>query len=121
MAKQKEPKAIDQPMVENPQTGEDFYQRGWQYYSREEHNLAIGDFNKALFFTPDHPDILYALGLTLQAAEQNEEAIKAFQRTLSSLENLEDKTRASMLSRMARGHINRIRTGEWDIDSEELI
>jgi tetratricopeptide (TPR) repeat protein len=121
MARQEEPKAINQPLVENPQTGEDFYQRGWQYYAREEHALAIEDFFRALQFTPEQPDILYALGLALQASGQNEEAIKAFQRTLTSLKNLPDKTRASMLSRMARGHINRIRTGDWNIDSEELI
>jgi tetratricopeptide (TPR) repeat protein len=121
MAKQPEPKPINQILVDNPQTAEDFYQRGWQYYSREEHSNAIADYKRALQMKPGHADILYALGLSLQASEQNEEAIQVFQQTLTSLDNLEDKTRASMLSRMARGHINRIRTGNWNIDSEELI
>lgn len=121
MASQEDLNPKEPRLLENPETWEDFYQRGWQYYTLEEHGKAIDDFNRALFLSPENPDIFYALGLTLQAAGQNEEAIKAFQRTLNALENMEDRTRAAMLSRMSRGHINRIRTGDWKIDNEELV
>lgn len=119
MAKQNnDMKANVAEAVANPQTAKDYIESGWSHYSKKEFYRAESDFQKALDLEPGNADTEYALGMTLMASSRQQDAVQAFQKVLSMLQNnpTEDLARASMLSRLAQGHINRIQTGDWGIN-----
>jgi tetratricopeptide (TPR) repeat protein len=118
MAKKTPKKITAPPIPSEPKTGDDFAQRGWSHYSKKEFFRAESDFRKALEFTPDHPDYLYGLALTLQASGRSQEAVQVFEKLVELLENPteENKVRYLMLTRLACGHVNRIKTGDWKME-----
>lgn len=99
------------------QTAEDFFQSGWRHYSSKEFFRAEADFQKAIELSPDYLDSFYGLGMTYQASNRQPEAIKAFEKVINMLAgNAEvENVRAHMLSRLARGHINLMKTGDWNL------
>lgn len=103
-----------------PQTAEEFIESGWQHYSKKEYYRAEADFQKALDLDPNNPDTVYALGMTYQASGRQAEAIRTFEKTIQMLESAEenDFVRAHMMTRLANGHINRMKTGDWNLDAE---
>jgi uncharacterized protein HemY len=100
----------------NPQSAQDFTSRGWLYYGQQDYSKAQGDFRRALDMKPDDADTLYALGLSLAAGGDPVEAERVFEKTLLVLDAVSDHVRASMLRRLVNGHINRIRTGDWNLE-----
>lgn len=109
----------NRPQIENPQTAEDFAERGWNNYSRRAFEQAQADFRHSLDMKPDNPDAMFALGLCLAADGKAPEAISTFQDVieyLSSRTTDETRVRYHMLIRLSRGHINRIKTGEWRLE-----
>jgi tetratricopeptide (TPR) repeat protein len=113
----KKPKSVVvvDPTSITPQTPAEFTTRGWYYYSHQDFNNAAADFRAALLQKPDDPDTLYALGLTLSSSSQPQDAIEVFEKALKSLETLEDKVRVRMLTRLIKGHISRVTTGDWHL------
>ena len=111
-------KSIEKVTLEslNPQSAQDFTSRGWLYYTRQEYKQAQTDFRRALELKPEDPDILYALGMSLAAGGDLVEAQQVFEKTLTALDAISDRVRAHMLHRLASGHINRIRTGDWNLE-----
>jgi tetratricopeptide (TPR) repeat protein len=108
-----------QPPIENPQTAEEFAERGWFNYSKKSYEHAETDFRRSLDLSPDNADVMYALGLNLAAAGKSQEAISTFEDVIEFLDDrITDETRVRyyMLIRLSRGHINRIKTGEWRLD-----
>ena len=105
-----------------PAAGDALYESGWRHYMSENHPQAQEDFRRALELSPNHPAIFYALGLTLQASGQKQEAIQAFQKVVSLIENPPDelRDRATIMTRLANGHISRMTKGEWDMKDEDL-
>lgn len=101
-----------------PQTADEFVASGWGHYSKKEFFRAEADFQKALELSPNSYDTEYALGMVLQASNRQPEAIRAFEKTITMLENVpeEERVRAHMLTRLANGHINRMKTGDWKIE-----
>ncbi len=93
--------------------GEEAYEKGWEAYSSDHYAEAVQLFRQAANEAPDQPDYAYALGIALEANQQNEEAIHAFEQAIHLLLTLEDKVRAGMLQKMAAGHILKIKTGQW--------
>ena len=120
MASKKSNATVQAPKtIENPQTAEEFAERGWSNYSRKSFEQAEMDFRRSLDLNPDNPDAMYALGLNLAAAGKSQEAISTFEDVIEYLNNrITDETRVRyyMLIRLSRGHINRIKTGEWRLD-----
>lgn len=107
------------PIIENPQTAEEFAQRGWQNYSAKEFAKAEADYRRAIDLAPDNPDFLYGLGMTLAAAGKSQDATATFASVIQCLKSNEDdsnRVRNIMLTRLASGHINRIKTGEWRLE-----
>ena len=102
-----------------PQTSEDYIERGWRHYSKKEFYRAEADFRKALEMNADPIDTLYALGMTLQASGRPPEAIQAFEKVIELLQTAApaDNARTLMLSRLSHGHINRMKTGDWNLAS----
>lgn len=105
--------------VTDPKNADDYLSRGWGHYSKKEYFRAESDFRKALEYTPDNPDYLYSLALTLQASGRSVDAIQAFEKTIQNLSQVteEERVRSLMLTRLAKGHINRIKTGDWKLDA----
>jgi tetratricopeptide (TPR) repeat protein len=106
------------PIVENPTNAAEFAERGWSHYSKKEFFRAEADFRKSLEISPNQPDYLYALGMTLQASGRPQDAVQSFERVIQLIDNPseENRVRFYMLTRLAKGHINRIKTGEWRLD-----
>lgn len=107
-----------QTTIENPTTASEFAQRGWNHYSKKEYFRAEADFRKALELSPDHPDYLYALAMSLQSSGRAQEAVQAYQDAIHMMLNPVDENRVRflMMTRLAKGHISRIKTGEWQLD-----
>jgi tetratricopeptide (TPR) repeat protein len=108
-------KAIEpsEPSTQRPADG--FIESGWSHYSKKEYSGAEEDFRKAYEIEPDNADTLYALAMSQQADGRQEQAIRTFEKTIEQLEarKAEDPVRFLMLTRLAHGHINRMKTGDW--------
>lgn len=94
--------------------------RGWAYHSRGRQQAAEADFRRALELDSESVDANYVLGLVLKAQSRDEDAVKYFQKTKQLLDEgkLEDKSRSEMLRRLSLGHINELKKGDWDLESE---
>jgi len=106
------------PSTMRVDTLDQYTERGWLYYAQKDYDKAIADFHHVLDQQPDHLDTWYGLGLTLKAAGSYNEATDAFSHVLGMLSDLEDKQRAHVLDRLAKGHINQMKTGDWDLEKE---
>lgn len=106
--------------IENPTSAVEFVQRGWDHYSKKEFFRAEADFRKALELSPGQPDYQYALAMSLQASGRSPESIKAFEESIQMMNNPteEDHVRFLMMTRLAKGHISRMKTGQWKINTE---
>lgn len=103
-----------------PNSVDDYMRRGWAYHSRDKNDQAEADFRKALELDPDSVDANYVLGLVLKAKEKDEEAIEAFKVAINLINNgkVENLNRAEMLRRLALGHVNEIKEGDWKLEEE---
>lgn len=101
-----------------PQSTDDLVLRGWSYYAHHEYEKAAADFDRAVQAMPESIDINYAYGLALKAAGRDTDAVKYFNRVLENLPSLDNRVRASMLSRLAQGQINHIQIGDWNLEKE---
>lgn len=116
-------KQVDEATLVNtnadPQTALEFFERGWRFYSSQEYIRSEADFLKAIELQPEDIDANYGLGMVYQASGNEQKAVQTFEKVIALLENSPgvDSVRSSMLSRFARGHINRIQTGDWHIRS----
>ncbi len=109
---------VPDPASLTPQTPADFSRRGWLYYGRKEFARAEADFVTALEQEPDNPEFLYALGLTLKAAGSLDKALQKFEYALQMVNTVSDPVRAQVLHRLILGHINQIKTGDWNLEKE---
>ncbi len=109
---------VPDPEKMNPQAPEDFLERGWLYYSLKNFDLAEADFYTVLRNDPGSIDSWYALGLTLKAMGQGARAVDAFSRIDSMLNEIDDHQKAMMVSRLAHGQVNQIKTGDWNLEKE---
>jgi tetratricopeptide (TPR) repeat protein len=118
MAKQiGEGKAVEPTEPSTPVTADEFIESGWNHFSKKEFFRSEADFKKALEIQPENADTLYALGMAQQASGNTQEAIRTFEEVIQLLEarKVEDPVRSLMLTRLANGHINRMKTGNWDM------
>ncbi len=109
---------LPDPEKMNPQTPDDFLERGWLYYSLQKYELAAADFDVALRNAPGSLDSWYALGLTLKAMGDGQKAVEAFSRVDIMTGEIDDHQKAMIISRLAHGQINQIKTGNWNLEKE---
>ncbi len=120
MAKQiGEAKAIEPTEPAAPRPADALIESGWSHYSKQEFSQAEEDFRKAADLEPENLDTLYALGMSQQADGRKEPAIATFETVIQQLEarKAEDPVRFLMLTRLAHGHINRMKTGDWKLQA----
>ena len=102
----------------NPDSVEAKCNLGWGYYGERQYETAIAVFREALKLDAGSVDANYGLGLSLKEAGQGEQAVPVFARVMKLAPQKESGARGRMLARLARGHINQIRKGDWDLDED---
>ena len=116
MAKKSDKQAvIVDPTTVDANTPEELLARGWLFLTRKEYAKSEADLRGALESQPGNYEILYALALLKAADNRPQEALQAFEQALKALDTMENVVRAHMLSRLINGHINRIKTGDWNL------
>jgi tetratricopeptide (TPR) repeat protein len=115
-----ESEAVQPEDYSEPKTAEEFFNRGMAFYARKKYGEAEDDMLKALSLDRNYIDAHYSLGMVHKAQGKKEEAIEAFQKTLNLLgdPNNEQNSKYDMLKRLAKGHINEISIGDWDLEKE---
>jgi tetratricopeptide (TPR) repeat protein len=103
-----------------PKTAKEYFNRGMAFYARNQYREAENDMIKAISLDRNYIDAHYGLGMIRKAQDKKEEATQAFQQTLELLDQEEDEKNATidMLKRLAKGHINEITLGDWDLEKE---
>ena len=101
--------------AENPA---DYAERGYLYFSQKKFDQASEDFRHVVGLDASNLEAWYGLGLALKGAAQNTQAIDAFEHVLNLLGNIEDHQRANVLGRLVKGHINQLKTGDWNLEKE---
>ena len=109
---------VPDPEKLNPQDTADFMERGWLFYSHKQYESAVADFRFVLQREPANVDALFALGLTFKIMGNSQQALDAFSRIDDALTMIDDHQRAVMIARLAHGHLNQIKTGEWNLEKE---
>ena len=105
--------------VQNPQTYAEFYRLGWAQHGVGKNDQAEANLRKAVELEPASVDAHYALGLALKAQDRRREAIQEFQTVVSMIEaDPEHNSRTTMVRRLAKGWINLIEKGDWDLEEE---
>jgi tetratricopeptide (TPR) repeat protein len=92
--------------------------QGWAHYGAGEYEPAIVQFEQARRLAPEDPEPAFGLGLSHKVTGRQAPAIAAFREAAAHAEHLKDRTRATMLRRLALGHVNHLERGEWDLERE---
>ncbi|MGH2581416.1 MAG: tetratricopeptide repeat protein [Anaerolineales bacterium] len=126
--KKKTAKTKDEKVTEEPKTtkskdssgAQELLHSGWAHRVKHELDEAESDFRKGLQQLPNDAYGNYGLAQVLMEQGNKSEATEFFQRVAKLVEDgafKDDRVRANMLHRQALGHIERIKTGEWDLSS----
>jgi tetratricopeptide (TPR) repeat protein len=102
----------------NPNSAEAYSNLGWGYYGQRKFDEAITAFRQALALDRNYTDGHYGLGLTLKESGAGKEAVLAFEAVLKLAPQDANNIRGQMVSRLARGHINRINSGDWGLNTD---
>jgi tetratricopeptide (TPR) repeat protein len=105
-------------LAANPGSVEAQCNLGWGHYGERRYNEAVEVFKEALKQDAGSVDVLYGLGLSLKEAGRHDEAIPVFIKVMKLAPQQAPGARGLMLARLARGHINQIKTGDWDLDED---
>ena len=102
----------------NPNSAEANSNLGWGYYGQRKFDEAIAAFRQALSLDRNYLDAHYGLALTLKEAGAGNEAVPEFEAVVTLAPQDANTIRGQMLSRLARGHINRIKSGQWGLNTD---
>ena len=102
----------------HPGTSAEYVRRAWLYYGKNLYENSIDDFYKALDNDPENPDTVFGLGLAFKADGEKDKAIETFENALLLIDKMDDQVRARMLKRLTTGHINQLKTGDWNLEKE---
>ena len=110
----------DPNTMPEPHDVEGYRRRGWAFHSRGLNDQAEADFRRAISIDPEDVDATYVLGLVLKAQGRKDEAIVSFQKAVDLIQagKVENRDRREMLRRLALGHINEIKDGDWNLEKE---
>jgi tetratricopeptide (TPR) repeat protein len=111
---------IDPSAIPEPGSSREFQLRGYSFFTAGDYPQAEGDFEKAVSLDPNDLEALYGLGLTLKMQGRLEESSNAFRKVLGLLKegSIKDRTRAQMLERLTKGHLNIMAIGDWNLEKE---
>ncbi len=89
---------------------------GWGYYGQQRYSEAIDTFGRAIDIDGSLLDAHYGLGLAAKAANIRDRALAAFDKAAALAATLDEHDRREMLLRLLHGHVNQLKTGEWELD-----
>lgn len=120
LAKKKAIATVQQvePEQLQPNSPAEFLHRAWLFYSRQKYSEAQADFEAVLSQEAGNFDAQFGLSLALKFSGDNQQALAAFEKTLTLVESIEERQRASIMLRLVRGHINQIKSGDWNLEKE---
>lgn len=105
-----------QAVAANPKSAEALANLGWELYGEGKWDEAVKTFNEALSLDAGYVDGLYGLALTEKLAGAKTEAVAAFDKAVALLAGQsDDPARRKVLMRLARGHVNFIQSGHWNL------
>jgi tetratricopeptide (TPR) repeat protein len=102
----------------NPTSVEAQSNLGWGYYGQHQYPDAIKTFQAALALDNGYIDAHYGLALALKENQQGAQAVPEFETVIKLTSQLENSERGMMLAKLARGHINQIQSGDWNLDTD---
>lgn len=94
--------------LQNPNTAQEFIQRGWSLHIRDRFQESEADFRQALEMDPDSVEAIYGIGMSLRVQGKEEEANKHFARVLEILGHNKidlEPSRANMFRHLAKTQI----------------
>jgi Tfp pilus assembly protein PilF len=91
---------------------------GWGHYGERQYDQAVAVFREAVKMDPNSVDAQYGLGLSLKEGGWHDEAVPVFRNVMRIAPQQAPGARGMMLARLARGHINLIKKGDWDLDED---
>jgi tetratricopeptide (TPR) repeat protein len=111
---------LDPDTMTEPKTAEDFIKRGMAYYARKLYDAAEKDLKQAVLLDPKSVDGYYSLGMVYKAAKMTDQSIEAFGKAVDLIQQgvIENRSKAEMLRRLALGHANELRSGDWNLEKE---
>jgi hypothetical protein len=92
--------------------------QAWQAYGAGDFAAALRALAALPEFQQADAEAAFLRALASRHAGDAPAARQAFQAVLQAVERLEDPTRRVMLRRLARGHLNRLDHGTWDLEPE---
>lgn len=104
-------------VTSNPNSSEAYSNLGWGYYGQKKYDDATQAFRQALTLDRNLTDAHYGLGLTLKESGAAQDAVAEFEAVAKLAPQDANAVRGQMLTRLARGHINRIQNGNWGLDA----
>jgi tetratricopeptide (TPR) repeat protein len=105
-------------LAADPNNVEALCNLGWGHYGEQRYDEAVEVFQRALQQDAGSVDVLYGLGLSLKEAGRHAEAVPVFVKVMKLAPQKAPGARGMMLARLARGHINQIKTGDWNLDHD---
>src|SRR5712692_317294 len=105
-------------VTSNPNSAEAYSNLGWGYYGQRKYEGAATAFRQALSLDRNLTDAHYGLGLTLKESGAGQDAVAEFEAVVKLAPQDQNAVRGQMVARLARGHINRIKSGDWGLDAD---
>ncbi len=119
VAKQASPEEVLQAyraaVTQNPSDALAQCNLGWGLHHAGMLEEAAVAFRRALDLDMNSLDAHYGLGLTYKKLGRAPEAKAEFERSMVLAGQAEDSNRGRMLKRLARGQINEMESGDWDL------
>ncbi len=104
-----------QAVSADPKSAEAHSNLGWEYYGEGNWAEAVKEFSQAVSLDANLVDAHYGLAMAHKGAGDKLQAVAAFDKAVALSAGLEDQSRARVLARLAKGHINQLQSGNWDL------
>ncbi len=105
-------------LLVNPQDAQAAIGLAWALYAAGDYEESEAAFSQAGMLDPGDVEPAYGLGMTRRQRDDKQGAIDAFEKAMRLADRLQDRTRAQLLQRLAKGHVNFLRGGDWDLERE---
>lgn len=97
----------------------EYINAGWKLHTEGNDLDAEQQFNKALALDQESVEAHYGLGIVMKSQGNIEAMVTNFEIVIQLVaEIVEDRAKAEMLRRLAMGHINQVRNGDWGLEGE---
>ncbi len=110
--------SLEASAARNPQDLDAALRLAWAYYGLGRFDRSEEAFERAHRLQADDLEPIFGLGLASKRQGKKSQAVQAFREAAERTSSVADGARASILRRLALGHVNHIERGEWDLERE---